>query len=257
MSQVLHLLVQWALVRMARAPRQETPTAQISIDDSDLIRYLVPCFNRYSAGAQSVNRLLNYVNRHYVKHAVDDDRGWFRMTDMLDVFAQTIHEEITSNSKSLAQKTAARKKIEKRMSEKKLAELKRWGFSEGGTAEELSMAEAAAEAGSDLERVVPLASLAHRRFREEIVKHLLAIPKAKGKGKKHKKPPGVNADGEPPGPKARLARAVKSLIESKDDDIGERRKLAIELNTCLTVVGIPNDQLLRKKLDKFCQEPKG
>ena len=71
--------------------------ASAPIDDSDLVRYLVPCFNRYTAGAQSVNRLLNYVNRHYVKHAVDDDRGWFRMSDMLDVFAQTIQEEMAAN----------------------------------------------------------------------------------------------------------------------------------------------------------------
>lgn len=44
-------------------------------DSTALIHYIVPCFNRYSAGALSVNRLLNYINRHYVRRAVDEDKG--------------------------------------------------------------------------------------------------------------------------------------------------------------------------------------
>lgn len=35
--------------------------------DESLVRYLVPCFARYAAGARAAHRLLNYVNRYYVR----------------------------------------------------------------------------------------------------------------------------------------------------------------------------------------------
>jgi len=40
-------------------------------DDDRLVHYLLPCFQRYSAGARAVSRLLNYTNRQYVKRAID------------------------------------------------------------------------------------------------------------------------------------------------------------------------------------------
>ena len=40
-------------------------------DDDRLVHYLLPCFQRYSAGAASISRLLNYTNRQYVKRAID------------------------------------------------------------------------------------------------------------------------------------------------------------------------------------------
>ena len=43
------------------------------LDDSALVHYLVPCFIRYSTDAQPINRLLNYVNRQYVRRADDED----------------------------------------------------------------------------------------------------------------------------------------------------------------------------------------
>lgn len=54
------------------------------IDDSSLIDYLLPCFHRYRAGAQSVHRLLNYVNRQFVKRAVEEDRGWLRLAEYVN-----------------------------------------------------------------------------------------------------------------------------------------------------------------------------
>jgi hypothetical protein len=203
------------------------------MDDSTLVHYLVPCFYRYSAGAQSVNRLLNYVNRHFVKRAVDEDKGWLRLNDVLDVVAKMIKDG------------DARDQISLKLKQRRAEELKRWGYGEGGSREALAQAEASAEAASDVDRVVPLSSLAHRRFRVEVLDTLLAVPKGKGK-KRPKKPPLVN--GERPLPKGRLARAVKWLLESDDE---ERGALAEGLATALRMCGIRVDHPLRKRLDKF------
>ena len=207
-------------------------------DDSTLIHYIVPCFNRYSAGAHSVNRLLNYVNRHYVKRAVDEDKGWLRLNDVLELVAKTL----TAND--------SREKIFKLLKEKKTDELKKWGYEDGGTTELLARAEACAESASPPDRVVPISSLALRRFRTEFVEPLLAVPKSKGKAKKKFSRPSSGGVA-PPGPKGRLARAVKELLESKGDNQEERNYLAAELAKTLESVGVRSDHPLRKRLDKF------
>lgn len=211
-------------------------------DDTTLVHYLVPCFNRYAAGAQSVSRLLNYVNRHYVKRAVDEDRGWLRLADVLDAVARTIQEDDT------------REKIQKRLRERRTEELKQWGYTEGAATAVLAQAEAYAEAASPPDRVVPLASMAYRRFRIEVLEPLLMVPKMKGKGKR-KKPP-ANGD-KPPMPRGRLARAVKELLESDGGDDEERKKLAGELAMVLKTCGVKMDHPLRKKLDKYIPPKEG
>ncbi|KAI0757438.1 hypothetical protein C8Q80DRAFT_1090263 [Daedaleopsis nitida] len=203
-------------------------------DDSTLIHYLVPCFNRYSAGAQSVSRLLNYVNRHYVKRAVDEDRGWLRLADVLDAVARTIREDDT------------REKVQKRLRERRTEELKKWGFEEGDPPARVAQIESYAEAASPPDRVVPLTAVAYRQFRLEVMEPLLAVPKMKGKGKK-KRPPAPNGKQ----PRGRLARAVKELLESKGGDEEEKRRLAGELAIALRTVGIKVEHPLRKKLDRF------
>lgn len=205
-------------------------------DDASLVHYLLPCFNRYSAGGQAVNRLLNYVNRHYVKRAVDEDKGWLRLADVFDAVAKSIQEDDT------------RDKIQKRLRERRSEELKRWGYQDGASAEVLAQSEACAEAASPPDRVVPLSSMALRRFRIEVIDPLLAVPKSK-KGKK-KKPPAVNGD-KPPLPKGRLARAVKELLEGEGYENDERDRIARELAILLRTVGVRIDHPLRKKLDKF------
>ncbi|KZT22119.1 hypothetical protein NEOLEDRAFT_1138463 [Neolentinus lepideus HHB14362 ss-1] len=207
-------------------------------DDSTLVHYLIPCFNRYAAGARSVHRLLNYVNRHYVKRAVDEDRGWLRLNDVLDAVAKTITEGDN------------REKISQRLKERRTEELRKWGYVDGGSAELLAQAESYAEAASPPDRVVPLLSLAYRRFRIDCIEPLLAIPKVKKKGGKNKRPPPSNGD-KSPGPKGRLARSVKELLESKGGDEDERRRLANELAMCLRTCGVRADHPLRKRLDKF------
>ncbi|KAF5377298.1 hypothetical protein D9615_006389 [Tricholomella constricta] len=208
-------------------------------DDTTLIHYIVPCFNRYTAGAQSVNRLLSYVNRHYVKRAVDEDKGWLRLNDVLESVAKTITV------------TDTREKISIRLKEKRMDELKKWGYEEGDSGDRLATAEACAEAASPPDRVVPVVSLAHRRFRTEFFKPLLAIPKIKGEPKAKNKIPKAPNGSAPSGPKGRLARAVKELLESKNVDEEERIRLATDLARALRTVGIRADHPLRKKLDKF------
>ncbi|KAK7056295.1 hypothetical protein VNI00_002848 [Paramarasmius palmivorus] len=207
-------------------------------DDSELVHYIIPCFNRYSSGAQSANRLLNYVNRHYVKRAVDEDRGWLSIADVFEHVAKTI----TSND--------TREQVAKKIKEKRIVELKKWGYMEDGPPEGNTDAEACAEAASPVDRIVHISALAHRRFRTEFVEPLLAVPKIKGKKGKNKAKNAANGSG-PPGPKGRLARAVKELLESEGVDEEERMRNARELAVMLRKVGVRTDHPLRKKLDKF------
>ncbi|KAJ7197683.1 hypothetical protein C8J57DRAFT_655724 [Mycena rebaudengoi] len=205
-------------------------------DDSTLIHYIVPCFNRFSAGAMSVNRLLNYVNRHYVKRAVDEDKGWLRLNDVLESVAKTITAE------------DSREKISERLKEKRTDELKKWGYKVDGSGCSVASAEACAEAASPPDRIVSVSSLAHRRFRTEVFEPLLAVPVVKGKKTKNKIP---KASGPPPLPKGRLARAVKELLESKGGDEEEKSRLIKDLAAGLRMVGVRPDHPLRKRLDKF------
>jgi hypothetical protein len=207
-------------------------------DDSTLIHYIIPCFNRYSAGAHSVNRLLNYVNRHFVKRAVDEDRGWLRLNEVLESVARSITVDDT------------REKISRRLKEKKTDELKKWGYKDGGSSELMAQAEACAEAASPPDCIITISSLAFRRFRTDFFEPLLAVPKIKGKGKTKNKRL-LPSNGDKLGPKGRLARAVKELLESSGGDEEEKTRLAAELGNALRVVGIRADHPLRKRLDKF------
>lgn len=233
------------------------------MDDSALVHYLVPCFIRYSAGAQSITRLLNYVNRQYVRRAVDEDKGWLRFGDIV--------------SSELAERPGARedgtgctgshKRIAEKMRERRAAELRRWGAPEGATAEQLALAEACAEAASAPEHVVPVLSLAYRRFRTEVLEPLLTVPnpkkrkqKKKNKGKQEGDGPttaAVNgsvaeADEAATGPKGQLARSVKELLESKEGGEEEQNRLASEMAEMLMRAGIRPDHPLRRRLRKYC-----
>lgn len=173
---------------------------------AQLVPALLASFYRYSAGARSVDRLLNYVNRHYVKRAVEEDRGWIRLIDVLDLVAQSLSlddkidlglvdpppatnsrstvkkiersrsgviSRTSSTDSSSSKSNNPREKIAVALRERRLTLLSQWGYREGGDADQLARAEASAEAASPLDRIVPLVSMAHRRFREEVVKPLL------------------------------------------------------------------------------------
>jgi len=230
------------------------------MDDSALVHYLVPCFIRYSAGAQSINRLLNYVNRQYVRRAVDEDKGWLRFGDI-------VSSELAERPGARENGPGSQKRIAEKMRERRAAELRRWGAPEGATAEQLVLAEACAEAASAPEHVVPVLSLAYRHFRTEVVEPLLAVPYPK-KRKQKKKNKGEQ-DGDGPttaavigsvaeaneaatGPKGQLARSVKELLESKGGGEEEQNRLASEMAEMLMRVGIRPDHPLRRRLRKYC-----
>ncbi|KAF8824425.1 hypothetical protein F5879DRAFT_949701 [Lentinula edodes] len=206
-------------------------------EDSDLIHYIIPCFNRYSLGAQSANRLLNYVNRHYVKRAVDEDKGWLTVSDVLEHVAKT------------AKATDTREQLGKKLREKRTDELRKWGDIDAGP-EALVEAEGCAEAASPVDRIVHISALAHRRFRVEFIEPLLAVPKLKKGTKVKKKIPKSNGAGPSPAPKGRLARALKNLLESSEIEVEEQAKLASELAKMLRKIGVRPDHPLRKKLAK-------
>ncbi|KAJ7644038.1 hypothetical protein FB45DRAFT_896732 [Roridomyces roridus] len=212
-------------------------------DDSTLIHYIVPCFNRFSAGAVSVNRLLNYVNRHYVKRAVDEDKGWLRLNDVLESVAKSITAE------------DSREKISERLKQKRIDELKKWGYKTDGSGEPMASAETCAEAASPPDRVITVAALAHRRFRTEVFEPLLAVPVVKGKKAKNKIPKAASTG--PPIPKGRLARALKELLESKGGDEEERSRLVKDLSAALRLVGVVPTHPLRKRLDKWERDQVG
>ncbi|RXW18435.1 hypothetical protein EST38_g7411 [Candolleomyces aberdarensis] len=207
-------------------------------DESTLVHYLVPSFNRFSSGAQSANRLLSYVNRHYVKRAVDEDRGWLRLNDVLESMVKTMTIDDT------------REKISQRLKEKRTEELKRWGYAEGDPPERLAVAEACSETASPVDRIVPVASLAHRRFRTEVIEPMLLAPKTKGTSKAKHKIPKTPASAAPYRPKGRLARAVQHLMTADDVQEEERTRLLTGLAHSLKTIGVRPDHPLRKRMDK-------
>lgn len=142
----------------------------------------------------------------------------------------------------------SRDNISAKLRDKKCGELKRWGYEEGGSTEMMAAAEACAEAASPLDRVVPVSSLGHRRWRTEVIEPLLSVPKSMGKGQRKGPPPAPNID---KGPRARLAKAVKELIEGPNASDSASIELAQCLANSLGVCGIRIDHPLRKKLDKF------
>jgi hypothetical protein len=226
------------------------------MDDSALLHYLVPRFARYSTGAQSINRLLNYVNRQYVRRVVDEDRGWLRISDIAE-------GGVPSPAEAGLGSAVSHRKITEKMRERRAAELRRWGAPElrrwgapevCATAEQLARAEACAEAASAVDRIVPILSLAYRRFRMEVLEPLLVVPKGKGKkkggGRATPVVPAAEDEQAAVGPRGRLARAVKELLESVGGDGGERDKLASDMANMLMSTGIRPDHPLRRRLKK-------
>ncbi|KAH9964541.1 hypothetical protein BC827DRAFT_1085935, partial [Russula dissimulans] len=227
------------------------------LDDSALVHYLVPCFIRYSAGGQSIHRLLNYVNRQFVRRAVDEDKGWLRFGDIISselakglglAAGAAAAADRDRREESALGGVGSHRRIAEKMRERRVAELRRWGAPDGSTPAQLALAEACAEAASSPERVVPVLSLAYRRFRTEVLEPLLAAPKPKSEGKKKTK---RGKKGEALGPGGRLTRSAKELLESKGGDEEERNRLASELADMLMRVGVRPDHPLRKRLKKY------
>ncbi|KAI0317097.1 hypothetical protein OF83DRAFT_1059245 [Amylostereum chailletii] len=195
-------------------------------DDDALVHHLLDAFVRYRAGAGAVDRLLNYINRQYVQRSTSEGRGWFQVKDVLDDVAAAV----------LSRESGM--KVAGKIQERRTAELSKWGAVPGADEEALKRAEACAEAASSQDRVVPLASMALRRFRLEVIEPLLVVAKVGLKSKTKD----CSA-----GPKGRLAQAVHTLLGSKAE---ERQRLARELADMMRMVGVQPSQPLLRRLEK-------
>lgn len=191
-----------------------------------LIQYLISCFNRYLAGARYINRLLHYLNRHYVEPAVGAGKGWLRSDNVLH------HGAPPKDMKEWAMLG----NTEMNRMERGLAELRAWGYDDGGSAELMSEAESCAESASANDQVVPVCSLALRRFRTEFLDPLLSAPEPLTQG------------GET---KGRLPRAVKELLERTPGGEEEKGRIAAELAGMMKSVGVRGNQYLRERLEGY------
>ena len=69
--------------------------------------------------------------------------------------------------------SGSHKRIAEKMRERRAPDLRRWGTTDGGITEQLALAEACMATGASL-YVVPVHSLAYRRFRTDFLEPLLA-----------------------------------------------------------------------------------
>jgi len=229
-------------------------------EDNDLFTYYAPSYERYKAGVLSIARLLNYVNRHYVKRAVDEDRGWMRLGDVVDVVASAAAALRESAAGANGAEISLRAKIAEQFRNRRNEELVKWGYIEGGSAENAVKAEARAEAASAPDRIVPVSSLGLRRWRTDVLEPLLATNAAlKGKGKRRgggaNKGGGAGASADAnPLPKSRFARAARDWTSDSNSKVlpdEERRSIARTVAESMADSGIKYDHPLRKKLAKF------
>jgi hypothetical protein len=197
-------------------------------DDSTLICYILAQFKHYSAGTAAIDRLLSYLNQHYVKPAVNDGKGWFIFDD--DAIGAVVMGDKENDSWT---------KVSGRAEDRMTVELKKWGYTGGSSASVLAKAEACAEAASNLDRVVPLSSLALRRFRTDFIEPLLQASDIIHKGTVHNPSATTQA--------GRLVRVMKELSRTKGVEVNENRRLVAELAIILKTVGVQHKQLLRKK----------
>lgn len=180
-------------------------------DDNTLIHYILANFKHYSASTAAIDRLLSYLNEQYVKPAVDDGKGWFSFDDV-------------------GEGCDSWEKVSWREKDRRTMELKKWGYKKGSSVSVLAKAEACAEAASTLDCVIPLTSLALRRFRTEFMEPLLQVPDINHKPEKHNLSVTTKA--------GQLVRVIKELLETKGIGEDENRQLVKELAIMLKTVGV-------------------
>jgi hypothetical protein len=124
---------------------------------------------------------LNYVNRQYVKRPHDKDKGWLRFGDIVSSESPSLQMAPPLRAAAVGPGmiddgsycTGSHKRIAEKMRECRAAELHGWGAPEGGMAVQLGLAEACAEVVNTPVHVVPVLSLAYRRFHTEVLEPLL------------------------------------------------------------------------------------
>ena len=197
-------------------------------DDHTTIHYVLSAFDRYRAAAISIQTLLHAVNSYYVDFTPDEDKWWFGISDRTVTVKETYPSQKLSWELMVAN------------------ELKQWGYRDGGSAKLMAQARACAEAASSPNRIVPLSSLAMRRFRTDFVKPILGVPVRKVNRDEDK--PISDGDGQV-APKGWLLHAIREWVER---DVGAKDlQLVAQLDTMLNTVGIRAHHPLRKELRKL------
>ncbi|KAJ4467518.1 hypothetical protein C8R41DRAFT_779575 [Lentinula lateritia] len=176
----------------------------------DLARYVLVQFTRFSGAASITSRLLRYLERYVITQLIYEGHGWSTVGIQSD-------------------------NISKKMTKKQLQErdqkLERWGYEKDadnnlGTLKEV---ESWAEAGSSLDRIVPIKSLAFRRLRVAFLEPLLAD-------------------------QGRLALAIGELLdphECQEVEGSDKEELLLGLKDVFRSCGIAPDNLLRVKLELY------
>ncbi|TFY70786.1 hypothetical protein EVG20_g2206 [Dentipellis fragilis] len=200
--------------------------AEAAADTVALVQHLVPTYTRYTAGAARLRRVLYYLERTFIKKAVFKGRGWLACGDInMNEWMRADHWQLN---------------VKANYGDLVTAKLKKWGWEKGEPQDILALAESCAEAASGSNCIIPLASLARRRFRAQVLEPLLG-PDANMSAKQ--------GEGGPSGSEGRLESAVKELIESTDGAGKEKIRLAKDVAHMLKTCGVQPDHPVRKRLD--------
>ncbi|KZP15238.1 hypothetical protein FIBSPDRAFT_867525 [Athelia psychrophila] len=143
-------------------------------DPSELIRYVIGSFESYNARASVVGHWFRYYDRHYVTKEVTAGRGWLKVEP--------------EDAARIKEKPEAREALR------------------GSTKGETDIAEARAEAGTNLNQIVKVGSIALRRFRSMFIEPLLGVDE----GGKQEGEGGIQSTGA----QGKLASAIEKALEA-------------------------------------------
>lgn len=201
--------------------------------EPELVTYVVSTFQRYTERAFIVQRMTNYINQHFVRRAFNEELGWLNVKDALTAYASQTGDKLAGGPD---QRTIAQMKADSA-----ILELKKWGYKDGDSKANAA-AEARAEAASSLDRIVPISSLAHRRFRTEVLVPLLSYNNSIRPKNKMKSLTAHSLNQ----PKGRLAWAIQNLLVSTS--IPDFRQILVALDSTLSSTGVRPSTHVRKWL---------
>ncbi|KAG8716557.1 hypothetical protein FRC09_015574 [Ceratobasidium sp. 395] len=142
------------------------------VNDSQLIDYLLAQYDRYSRSAAYIARLFSYLHRHFIRRMIAAGHGWLDTSPR-----ETITQLVRAPPLRRPTEREIEDRIAKEIQARRMTELKKWGYSPGlgGRSRETeTSAEACAEAASAPDKIVPVVSLALRRWRIEVLEPLAA-----------------------------------------------------------------------------------
>ncbi|KAJ3807775.1 hypothetical protein F5876DRAFT_79393 [Lentinula aff. lateritia] len=176
----------------------------------DLARYVLVQFAQFSGATSITSRLLRYLERYVINQLIYEGHGW-----------STVGIQSNNTLKKMTQKQVLERD----------RKLERWGYKKDadnnlGTRQDV---ESWAEAGSSLDRIVPIKSLAFRRLRVAFLEPLLAD-------------------------QGRMVLAIGELLDPnkyQEVEVFDKEKLILGLRDVFRGCGIAPDNSLRVKLELY------